>query len=306
MGRKDETSKPLSGIILLVSSLFLFNTACEKRSIIKHNPDLINPGNVIYAGVRSSSYGLKPFPEPSGWKNALQVMSGYFKGSIPCAIWIVGEFRRNRACHLYFPSDENEYNNIEFETFDKHERYLSYFDQAEIKVFLQVEPASAEVMTLIDLVLRRYRHHRCVVGLGVDVEWHRESENPGWGIPVTDSMAKAWEERVKSYNAGYRLFLKHWNRNWMPPSYRGDIIFVDDSQMLDDLDSMLEEFVEYWASHFYPNTVFFQIGYRSDKPWWGKLENPPVDIGMAIARQIKQECGIFWIDFTLRDLIPSL
>ena len=231
-------------------------------------------------------------------------MSGYFKGSAPCAIWIVGKFRWNKVCYLYFPSDGNEYTNIEFDTIDQYERYLSYFDQEGIKVFLQVEPASADILTLIDLVLGRYRHHECVVGFGVDVEWHRESENPKRGVPVDDGMAKAWEERVKSHNAQYKLFLKHWNRNWMPPSYRGDIVFVDDSQMLRDFDAMLEEFVEYWASYFYPNTVFFQIGYKSDKPWWEKLGNPPLDIGLAIAQRIKQKCGIFWVDFTLRDILP--
>jgi len=287
--------------------LILFNIGCLKNPIIKHEPDVpLSPGNVIYAGVRSSSYGIKQFPEPLGWKNAMQVMSGYFKGSVPCAIWIVGKFRWDKACHLYFPSDGNEYTNIEFDALDQYERYLNYFDEEGIRVFLQVEPASADMLTLIDLVLERYKHHECVVGFGVDVEWHRESENPKRGVPVDDGMAKAWEERVKSHNAHYRLFLKHWDRNWMPQGYRGDIVFVDDSQMLEDFDAMLEEFVEYWASYFYPNTVFFQIGYKSDKPWWSKLKNPPLDIGLAIAQRIKQKCGIFWVDFTLRDVLPSL
>jgi hypothetical protein len=260
--------------------------------------------NIVFSGVRSSQYGIKPFPEPEEWQNAIRSMTGYFPGSAPCAIWIVGEFRRNKACHLYFPSEGEGYPNIEFESLDRHEKYLDFFDRAGIKVFLQVEPASADMPTLIDIVLGRYKHHPCVIGFGVDVEWYRESENPEWGVPVDDETAEIWDLRVKSHNPSYRLFLKHWDRNWMPANYRGNIIFISDSQIFKSFDPMLEEFKSYWAAHFYPNTVFFQIGYKSDKPWWRKMKVPPEYMGKQIAQNVKQECGIFWVDFTLRDVLP--
>ena len=288
--------------IILVSFLTL---ASGLKSDDKFKPEVqTNLKNIIYAGVRSSNYGIDPFPEPQGWQKAIQTMSGYFDGSIPCAIWIVGKFERNKACHLFFPSDGKTYTNIQFEDVDTHEKFLSHFDDAGIKVFLQVEPASADMPTLIDLVLNRYKHHPCVIGFGVDVEWHRESEKPEWGVPVTDQQAEEWEKRVKAHNPQYKLFLKHWDREWMPENYRGDIVFVDDSQILPNFDAMLDEFVNDWAAYFYPNMVFFQIGYPSDKPWWQKLNNPPFDIGRGIATRIKQNCGIFWVDFTLRDVLP--
>ncbi len=289
---------------IFLATLLIF--AAFQKSDIEAAPKIqAGSQNVIYAGVRSSSYGIEPFPEPQGWEKAMKTMSSYFEGSIPCAIWIVGKFERNKACHLFFPSDGKTYANIEFEDVDTHERYLSHFDDLGIKVFLQVEPASADLPTLIDLVLNRYKHHVCVIGFGVDVEWHRESENPEWGVPVDDQQAEEWEKRVKAHNPQYKLFLKHWDRKWMPENFRGDIVFVDDSQILPDFDAMLDEFVGYWSAYFYPNMVFFQIGYPSDKPWWQKLDNPPSDIGVAIARRIKQDCGIFWVDFTLRDVLPT-
>jgi hypothetical protein len=291
-------------LIFFLILLFIFSY-CGRSTEKSALETPANPKNIIYSGVRSSSYGIKPFPEPEGWHKAMETMSGYFEGSAPCAIWIVGKFERNKACHLFFPSDGKNYTNIEFETEDSHERYLSYFDSVGIKVFLQVEPASADLPTLIDLVLNRYKHHSCVIGFGVDVEWHRESENPEWGIPVNDQQAEMWEQRVKTHNPQYKLFLKHWDRKWMPENYRGDIVFVDDSQILPNFDAMLDEFVDYWSAYFYPNMVFFQIGYPSDKPWWQKLDNPPTDIGKAIASRIKQDCGIFWVDFTLRDVLPT-
>lgn len=296
----------LAIINLVVLPIILLLFGCRKGMIIRSEfEEPISPGNIVYAGVRSSSYGIKPFPVPQGWQNAMVAMSNHFGGSIPSGIWIVGEFKRPDTCRLFFPSDGKKYTNIQFEDKDKHERYLQYFDRVGIKVFLQVEPANADMNTLIDLVLNRYKHHECVIGFGVDVEWFRESENPDWGIKVDDRSAEAWEARVKSHNSQYRLFLKHWDRDWMPQKYRGDIIFVDDSQMLKDFDAMIEEFVDYWADYFKPNTVFFQIGYRSDRPWWKRLPNPPRNIGRAIARRIDQECGIFWVDFTLRDVLPS-
>lgn len=264
------------------------------------------PKNVLYAGVRSSHYGINPFPEPPGWQKAIDGMRGYFPGSTPCAVWIVGEFKEPKSCRLFFPSEGRTYPSIEFEETDNHERFLSHFDKTGTKVFLQVEPAHADMLTLIDLVLGRYKHHPCVVGFGVDVEWYREADRPEWGIPVDDQTARKWEARVKSHDPSYRLFLKHWDLNWMPQTYRGDIIFVDDGQEVKDLEALLDAFQNRWADHFNPSTVLFQVGYNSDKPWWQKLANPPETIGKAIAARVKQGCGIIWVDFSLRDVFKLL
>lgn len=292
-------------MIILASFIFVLSSNwCHiKRAVVYERDETMHARKVIYAGVRSSTYGIDSFPEPSGWESAMITMSGYWDGSTPCAIWIVGEFRGPKDCHLFFPSDGKNYTNVLFHDTDKHEKYLNYFDKTGIKVFLQVEPADADVNTLIDLVLNRYKHHECVIGFGIDVEWYRESKNPEWGVKVEDDLAEEWEAKVKSHNTEYRLFLKHWDRDWMPKKYRGDIIFVDDSQILRNLKEMVDEFADYWADFFKPNTVFFQIGYKSDKPWWQKLDNPPKNIGDAIKERVEQDVGIFWVDFTLRNVL---
>jgi len=260
--------------------------------------------NVKYAGVRSSTYGIRPFPDPDGWQLAMDVMKNRFERSTACAIWIVGTMHGERTCRLEFPSDGQIDSTIAFLDYDKHEHYLQHFDTTGIKVFLQVEPANADLIRLIDLVLERYKHHECVAGFGVDVEWYREADNPDWGVKVSDELAQIWEQRVKSFNPDYQLFLKHWDRDWMPPNYRGDLIFVDDSQGLKNFNGMLNEFVDYWANYFKPNMVFFQFGYRRDRSWWQKLDHPPGEIGIAIAQNISQNCGVFWVDFTLKDVLP--
>jgi hypothetical protein len=262
-------------------------------------------GKVVWAGVRSSQYGIKPFPAAEGWLKAMRTMEGYFPGSSPTAIWIVGQMTKDRTnMRLFFPSDGKQVPHVEFEPTDNHEAYLDAFDKAGIKVFLQVESADADMETLIDLVLGRYKHHPCVIGFGVDVEWYKVAEKPGTGTPVDDATAKKWEARIKSHNPSYRMFLKHWDIKWMPPTYRSDIVFVDDSQIFKTMDEMVTEFQTSWAPAFYPNTVVFQIGYGPDKPWWSKLAVPPQDLGRAIAKGIKQDLGIIWVDFSLRDVLP--
>ncbi|HYA48480.1 MAG TPA: hypothetical protein VEG35_02170 [Burkholderiales bacterium] len=264
------------------------------------------PARVVYAGVRSSQYGAKPFPRPAGWEKAIGAMASDFPGSTPCAIWIVGTMARTpRFAHLEFPADGKTYPGIEFEPDDRHEPYLTRFDKAGIKVFLQVEPANADVATLIDLVLGRYKHHPCVVGFGIDVEWNRTSDYPETGMAVDDATARAWEERVKSHSPAYRLFLKHWDEKWMPPTYRGDIVFVDDSQIFPDLEAMVKEFAEKWAPAFAPNLVVFQVGYNSDKAWWSKLPDPPKTIGEAILAGVRRDIGLIWVDFSLKDVLPT-
>lgn len=258
---------------------------------------------VKFAGVRSSAYGIKPFPEPQEWIKAISTMGGYLEGSTPCAVWIVGHINRRRSCKLDFPSEGQTLSNVEFLDIDKHERFLSEFDKAGIKVFLQVEPANADMKTLIDLVLGRYKSHPCVIGFGVDVEWNKEADFPERGEKVSDATAQLWEGWVKAHNPQYRLFIKHWDQLWMPPTYRGDLIFVDDSQIFKNFDEMASEF-EAWGNTFKPNMVMFQIGYNSDKPWWRTIRDAPKTMGEAIARRIPQDCGIIWVDFSLRDVLP--
>jgi hypothetical protein len=295
MSKKTPLLSVVMGIVLLASG-------CRKKVEVLPPAAPAAPRNVVFAGVRSSNYGIKPFPEPAAWQRAIASMNSRYPGATPGTIWIVGELSRPSSCRLFFPADGRVYPNIEFAETDKHEEFLDHFDRSGIKVFLQVEPALADVPTLIDLVLSRYKHHPCVVGFGVDVEWHRESERPGWGVPVDDETARLWEARVKAHHPSYRLFLKHWDRRWMPAAYRGEIIFVDDGQQVASLDELLDAFQGRWADHFYPSPVFFQVGYNSDKPWWRNLDDPPSTIGRAIAQRVRQDCGIVWVDFSLRDV----
>jgi hypothetical protein len=263
-------------------------------------------GKIAWAGARSSSYGISPFPDPCGWTKAMTTASGYFPGSTPAGIWIVGNLSGS-GVSLQFPrpNDGRDYGSrIKFASSDKHERYLDYFDARGIKVWLQVESGFADMPTLIDLVLKRYKHHPSVVGFGVDVEWFNP-RGADLNDPVTDELAQRWEARVKSNGAQYTLFLKHFDQSSMPPTYRGQIVFVDDSQFFPNTGAFVAE-MKAWADRYYPNTVLYQIGYDGDKSWWSKEAKPiPKTLATKLAAVTRQDFGVAWVDFTLRSVLPT-
>ncbi len=256
-----------------------------------------------YTGVRMSDTGdtVSVFSSKTAMAEYATNISSQIKGSTPAILLVLGGVQDNNICHLPFPS-EYKVRNVSFEKTDRFEPYLSHFDQAGVKVFLQVESGDANVERLIKIILKRYKHHPSVVGFGLDVEWYKNKPNTKYaeGKRVSNKKAKLWEKTVKSVNPNYRLFLKHWEAPKMPSKYRGDLIFVDDSQQFASLNDLVAEFTQ-WIDAFPNNTVFFQYGYRADKKWWNKLKNPPIDIAQALLK-VDDSAGMFWVDFTLKDL----
>lgn len=204
----------------------------------------------LYAGFRSSRYGISPFPNPLYWALVGKSMANRFPEGRPGGVWLVGVVEDDSGCRLNFPSPGGSFAHVYFTAVDQNEEFLRFFDAAGVSVWLQVEPGEADVSTLIDLVLRRYGSHACLRGIGVDVEWLAWRDHR-FGRAVTDSEALAWSARVASYNSAYSLFLKHWMVERMPPHYRGTILFVDDSQELPSLAVMVEEF-HAWEGPFLP------------------------------------------------------
>jgi len=289
-----QKQKP--GVLLMITLLLLASGCTLKPS----------PADAsLRAGLRSSHYGISPFPNTGWWVDSTGSMAARFDGSVPSVVWIVGVVGGS-SCLLNFPissPDEGSPNIISTSYLDKNEEYLTRFDQAGVQVWLQVEPASADVSTLVDLVLKRYSSHPSVVGFGVDVEWY-ENEDYHEGKAVTDAEARAWSEQVRSYNPEYQLFLKHWLSEKMPPTYREGMMFLDDSQIFESLDGMVGEF-KTWGETFAPASVGFQYGYRSDKKWWGDFSDPPKEIGQALVNEVPNLADLYWVDFTAEEIWPQ-
>jgi hypothetical protein len=256
--------------------------------------------HALGAGFRYSAYGPDHDPGPDYWVRVGEEMAGRFPGAVPETVWIVGRLQGDGTL-LNFPVDHG-HELIQGSETDGNEAALDLFDRHGFRVWLQVEPGHAPVEELINLVMARYAHHPSVVGFGVDVEWFESTARPE-GTPVSDEVAAAWVAAVRSHGAGYRLFLKHWDAGWMPPTVRDGLLFIDDSQILPSLAAMVDEFAE-WGRTFAPAPVAFQFGYPSDRPWWRQLSDPPRDIGRAILERVPNTVGLYWVDFTVLDVFP--
>jgi hypothetical protein len=265
-------------------------------------PPPIPPG--LRAGLRASNYGITPWPSPTWWVNSVTSMASRFPTSTGSGVFVVVETAgRGPDCWAHFPNpDGGTYPGVQFDSTDMSEADFDAFDLAGIKVWLQVEPSACDVPMLIDLLMRRYGHHTSVIGFGVDAEWYlnRSYRN---GKPVTDAEAQAWVQKVRTYNPSYKVFLKHWLQDRMPPTYRDGLVFIDDSQGFRSLSDMVAEFTA-WGQAFAPSPVGFQYGYAGDKRWWSALADPPRDIGNAILASVPNTSDLVWVDFTAYDIWP--
>jgi hypothetical protein len=123
------------------------------------------------------------------------------------------------------------------------------------------------------------------------------------GQAVTDAEAAAWVVAVRSHGAQYRLFLKHWLVEMLPPTERDGLYFIDDSQQFESLDQMAAEFVK-WGQAFAPAPVGYQVGYPDDRKWWGQFTDPAGEIGLRLVEAIPNLQGLYWVDFTVLEVFP--
>jgi hypothetical protein len=294
-----------------ISSLFLIQILLAACSPAETPPTTPMPSQVppttapipltLGAGFRFSTYGIRSNPGPDYWVSVGQQMSAKFTGSHPEALWIVDNFMGDGKTYLSFHAETDD-PNITSGYVDMNEQTLDLFDQNGFKVWLQVEPANADMLTLIDLVLNQYKHHPSVIGFGVDVEWYKSSGDP-LGTPITDEEAEAWVTAIRAHDPNYRLFLKHWETNFMPPTYRDGIVFINDSQQFESFDQLVDDFTA-WGKYFAPYPVGFQYGYPADRVWWRELNDPPAEIGNALLEKIPNTTSLFWVDFTIKEIFP--
>ena len=184
----------------------------------------------------------------------------------------------------------------------------------------QVEPGNANLVELAKEVMNHYKHHSCVKGFGIDVEWYKRADNHNGMRLSSDgdepNTVNKVLSAVKAIDSKYTVFVKHWDERWLPDPKEG-LIFVNDSQgffeggwgkdKTPSLSKMVHEFAE-WAEDYYPCPVMFQIGYDADVGIWGEMENPAEDLGKAILAECSttNDIGIIWVDFTLKEVIGKI
>jgi len=256
-------------------------------------------------GGSSSSFGS--VPSGDSWVSYTSRFKSYFTSSAKgTVIVIVSAYISNGVTKFYFkpPSGYSQTSKINYSDSDRLESTLTKFDNNGIHVWLQVEPGNNDLSTLAKIVFARYKHHSCVKGFGVDLEWWYPGSD-GSGSKITDSQAQSLVNTVRGINSGYTVFLKHWEKSYMPPNYRSNLIFVNDGNGFDNLDHV-KSYAASWASKFSGGKVMFQIGYAADKWMWS---SNPISFAKAFrdsAIPYNSNVGILWVDFTAKTLLDKI
>lgn len=91
----------------------------------------------------------------------------------------------------------------------------------------------------------------------------------------------------------------------MPTTHYNDIVYIDDSMGHACLegcsDPLMDRYINL-SQGFSDAKVGFQIGYNADKPWQGQYSDPAKTIGNVIIGNISNLEGIYWVDFTIKDI----
>lgn len=297
-------------VVALVLAFLILAVACNKagkaeEKAVDYGPSIPaeKTAPVTWAGLRRSIYGIKPEPSLEEWDTYLTRMASEYEGSIPTFVWIVGTITGNGAvqrCAVNYPVGQ-KLENVDDFPLDENKAFLDLCDEKGYSVWLQVEPGDCDLVGLAKATMELYKDHKCVKGFGVDVEWYKTNNTNGYGSKITDELAQQLDETIKAVDPRFTLFLKHWDYRWMPPTYRSDIVFINDSQQFKSLEGMKSFFGE-WADRYHPNPVMFQIGYEADYLVWKQFDNPKKELGEALAAEIPadQHVGIIWVDFTLK------
>ena len=306
------------------SEKYNFKTKVTSDLILYAKWTLIVPSTVKWAGIRFSQYGIRRsygkdnFPGPDTTAGLMDKMASCYDDSTGACILIVGTISTvkddygnvvNGRCSLDFPLSK-KIDNASGSKKDFYEDYLTAMDNAGQAVWLQVEPGDADLEALATEVLSRYKHHPCVKGFGIDVEWYeyrkKYNEEEGDSSKLSNTTAEKVLDAVHAINPDYTLFVKHWDYNWLPSRIDG-IIYVDDWQMFKSKQDAVNVFSG-WANRFAPNPVMFQIGYDADEWIWSKFDNPAQEFGQMIVDGCYSgnDVGIIWVDFTLKDVMDKI
>ncbi|PIW69991.1 MAG: hypothetical protein COW08_04240 [Ignavibacteriales bacterium CG12_big_fil_rev_8_21_14_0_65_30_8] len=89
----------------------------------------------------------------------------------------------------------------------------------------------------------------------------------------------------------------------MPPTYRGDIIFINDGQQYGSFNDMKTNFIE-WANYFPNNKVGYHYGFPADEFWWSTINDPAKTIGQELISSIPNLYSLYWVDFSITKIFP--
>ena len=141
---------------------------------------------------------------------------------------------------------------------DRVEPYLEQFDEADQNVILSIQPGKVDPLQLIEILLSRYGHHRCIIGINVDLEWKKTGE----ANHASNEERDAWLYAIKQHDPDMKLFLTYFLDYTHFPDDARDLVILFDGEGATQ-SKLLKQYEEL-ASHF--KSVGIYTGYRSSHP----------------------------------------
>ncbi len=259
---------------------------------------------MLSVGLRRSSYGLRSKnADDAWWVQRAKAYAKLFPGARPVIIEIVSGYQGDGSTEFGFAKPADYTGPTDRMTFRPaaldHERALKAYDAAGVKAIIQFEPGDADMLRCLEIAHKALGGHASVIGYGIDAEWYYTKQSPQKeGLPVPDAAAKAWVEKTIALNKDFTFFIKHFDSQHLPPTYRHkQLWFLDDSQQFQDQDEFLADF-KAWAKAVEGSAAGYQFGYLADRKWWSKLTQPPKQLGSLLHNEIPSCRWLFWVDFT--------
>ena len=144
------------------------------------------------------------------------------------------------------------------------EPYLQKFDETDQKVILSIQPGRVDPLQLVQILLSRYGHHRCIMGINVDLEWKQTGE----ANYVSNEERDAWLYAIKQHDPDLKLFLTYFRDYAHFPDDADDLVILFDGEGAAQME-LLEQYGDL-AGHF--KSVGIYTGYRSSHP-----QTAPID-----------------------------
>ena len=228
----------------------------------KGNPDVV-VGGVVKGFCGDANSGCDPeydFPTPYQWEDGAKAVASYFPASDTQStlVWIASRPRVDigndvdpsdpddpedpddrkgggAIMQMDRPSGVTFHNKIEFngdvagQDRDYHEAYLDHYDQAGVKLWVQLETGHAPLhdvgtnkgllTAVLDYFIRENQQagnsiHESVIGIGVDVEWLNNAQEgdslKGHIRAGREARVAQWYKQIHDADPDLMMFLKHW------------------------------------------------------------------------------------------------
>jgi hypothetical protein len=274
------------------------------RTEVTASAPTVSPGPA-YVGLRRSSYGLRKFnTNDLWWVDCAKQYASNFPGSQPLILHILSNYQDDGTTQIEFRKPaayRGSTTNMSFLPRGKldHERALTTYDQQGVKAILQFEPGSADVGDCFELAQATFGRHPCIIGMAIDGEWFKTKDSKDQtGLPIPDAEAKRWMEQVLQFNPDYLLVLKHFETKNLPPTFRHPHLWLlTDSQEFASKDEWMDD-MRKWSSTFRGSPIGSQFGYPKDQKWWVRSEQPPLDLGRMLTKELPDFRMLLWVDFT--------